>query len=394
MAFPWSGTKPSRSSAAWSSGCSRNRASAIAVPELDQIEISAAGHVNVTGGTNVDEPVRRLGQLLQAMLGYSESPVQLRLVVVQATAPAPAFGSIREYDEAVGYFERPGRDAVLQALYARAAAAPVRSDANHVATLDSIAPLPTTDRPKKSRKDAVKKSNPRRRQLMAGALLLLACAGGLGYARIAGIAPQNRKVSAIAQKASDAVGAAMVSGLSAVTERAGLGRLVSTDAADVNPSPAPVSPSVKRSRVKPAAAVLNPTVAPFEAFDLDQFPSVAAATSAADDPTVMPEDVEPAVAADEELRIYSAESEAVSPPIGVRPQLPRELPSNVSVEQLSRIDLIVSPAGTVESVKLVGTPHNVHHSMLLSAAKTWQFQPALKDGVPVRYRKTVWIALQ
>ena len=110
-------------------------------------------------------------------------------------------------------------------------------DANHVATLDAIAPLPTTDRPKKSRKDAVKKSNPRRRQLMAGALLLLVCAGGVGYARIAGIAPQNRKVSAIAQKASDAVGAAMVSGLSAVTERAGLGRLVSTDAADDEPLP-------------------------------------------------------------------------------------------------------------------------------------------------------------
>ena len=326
---------------------------AIAVPELDQIEISAAGHVNVSGGTNVDEPVRRLGQLLQAMLGYSESPVQLRLVVVQATAPAPAFGSIREFDEAVGYFERPGRDAVLQALYARAAAAPVRSDANHVATLDAIAPLPTTDRPKKSRKDAVKKSNPRRRQLMAGALLLLVCAGGVVYARIAGIAPQNRKVSAIAQKASDAVGAAMVSGLSAVTERAGLGRLVPTDAADMNPSPAPVSPSVKRSRVKPAAAVLNPAVAPFEAFDLDQFPSVAAATSAADDPTVTPEDVKPAGATDDELRIYSAESEAVSPPVGIRPQLPSELPSNVSVEQLSRIDLIVSPVRDSGIGKLV-----------------------------------------
>ena len=61
---------------------------AIAVPELDQIEISAAGHVSVSGGTNAGEPVRRLGQLLQAMLGYTESPVQLRLVVVQATAPA------------------------------------------------------------------------------------------------------------------------------------------------------------------------------------------------------------------------------------------------------------------------------------------------------------------
>jgi hypothetical protein len=315
---------------------------------------------------------------------------------MQATAPAPApsFGSIRKYDEALGYFERPGRDAALKAIYARAMAAPVRSDSRGVSTLDSIAPLPTTDQPKKSRKDAAKKSNPRRRQLMAGALLLV-CAGGVGYARIAGIAPQNRQVSAIAQKASDTVGAAMVSGLSAVTERAGLGRLVSTDAADVQRSAAPVTPPAKRSRVKPAGAVLNPTVAPFEAFDLDPlFPSVAEAISAASDPTEMPEDVQPASVGDDEVRIYSAESEEVSPPVGVRPQLPTELPSNVNVEQLSRIDLIVSPAGTVESVKLVGTPHNVHDSMLLSAAKAWTFQPALKHGRPVRYRKTVWVALQ
>ena len=110
-----------------------NSSSAIAVPELDQIEVSAAGHVSVSGGTNAGEPVRRLGQLLQATLAHTEAvPVQLRLFVMQATAPAPApsFGSIREYDEALGYFERPGRDAALQALYARAEAAAVRSDSN------------------------------------------------------------------------------------------------------------------------------------------------------------------------------------------------------------------------------------------------------------------------
>jgi hypothetical protein len=84
---------------------------ATAVPELHHIEISAAGQVSVTGGTIASEPVRRLGQLLQATLGHTKAPVQLRLFIVQATAPAPApsFGSIREYDEALGYFERPGR---------------------------------------------------------------------------------------------------------------------------------------------------------------------------------------------------------------------------------------------------------------------------------------------
>src|SRR5262249_24095922 len=89
--------------------------------------------------------------------------------------------------------------------------------------------------------------------------------------------------------------------------------------------------------------------------------------------------------------IFSLDSEGVSPPEGVRPQLPRELPPGVKPEQLCRVDLIVSETGTVESVKLVGAPRSVHDSMFLSAAKAWRFHPALKDGRPVRFRKTVWM---
>ncbi len=56
------------------------------LPELHQIRVQPTGHVTVTGGTVVQEPVRRLGQLLQATLGHSEPPVQLRLLISQATA--------------------------------------------------------------------------------------------------------------------------------------------------------------------------------------------------------------------------------------------------------------------------------------------------------------------
>ena len=76
----------------------------------------------------------------------------------------------------------------------------------------------------------------------------------------------------------------------------------------------------------------------------------------------------------------------------MRPQLPRELPPDVNRTELRLIELVISPLGTVESVKLIGDPRNVHDSMLLSAAKAWVFRPAVKDGVPVRYRKTVSVA--
>src|SRR5687767_7837857 len=65
------------------------------VPELHQIHITSTGEVAVVGGAIASEPVRRLGQLLQATLGQSDPPVQLRLVISQATAPTPPFDSIR-----------------------------------------------------------------------------------------------------------------------------------------------------------------------------------------------------------------------------------------------------------------------------------------------------------
>ena len=95
---------------------------------------------------------------------------------------------------------------------------------------------------------------------------------------------------------------------------------------------------------------------------------------------------------EDKLTIYSPGSEGVSPPVSVRPQLPRELPSNMNRNELGRIELVVLPDGTVDSVRLLGTPRSVQDSMLLSAVKAWQFQPAVKDGLPVRYRKTIWIA--
>jgi hypothetical protein len=36
-------------------------------------------------------------------------------------------------------------------------------------------------------------------------------------------------------------------------------------------------------------------------------------------------------------------------------------------------------------------PLNVNEGLFVSVAKAWSFQPALKDGVPVKYRKTIWI---
>jgi hypothetical protein len=135
-------------------------------------------------------------------------------------------------------------------------------------------------------------------------------------------------------------------------------------------------------------------LAPFAAFDLE--PVVGAISPRPDAVTEAPALLNGPRGADDrrgdDPAIYSPRSEGVSSPVAVRPQLPRELPPDVNRSELRLIELVISPIGTVESVKLIGVPRNVHDSMMLSAAKAWVFRPAVKDGVPVRYRKTVSVA--
>ena len=45
-----------------------------------------------------------------------------------------------------------------------------------------------------------------------------------------------------------------------------------------------------------------------------------------------------------------------------------------------------APEGGVERVRLTSKPRRLVDVMELSAAKAWKFDPALKDGQPVRYR--------
>ena len=214
------------------------------------------------------------------------------------------------------------------------------------------------------------------------------------------------------------MGTALVSGVSAVTEHSGLGRIVpareaTAASARVDVPPAPLAQPARKER----RGVRLPS---FTVFDLEPSPDTSAGqnpvtTSSADavdavsdairqshavvsgDPTStvagrtaappigenMPEDI-----------IYSSGSSGVAPPVGVRLQLRRQLPNGVDPDTLGRIDLVIAEDGSVQSVQLLGHRLTIRESMMLSAAKAWEFKPAVKDGHPVKYRKTVWMAFE
>jgi hypothetical protein len=131
-------------------------------------------------------------------------------------------------------------------------------------------------------------------------------------------------------------------------------------------------------------------------FDLT--PDVTAALPGAQMPAVaVPAVQAPGVVIAEDVtdtHVYTAADPDVTAPIGVRPQLPAVLPADVNKNNLSQIELLVLPDGTVGAVKLLGQPRSVIEGMLLSAAKAWKFKPATKSGRAVAYRKRVWLVLE
>jgi TonB family protein len=55
--------------------------------------------------------------------------------------------------------------------------------------------------------------------------------------------------------------------------------------------------------------------------------------------------------------------------------------------------VVIDEQGKVISASLIRTVNPRYDPELLQAAKSWTFQPATKDGVPVRYRYTVAVNL-
>ncbi|HSG01997.1 MAG TPA: hypothetical protein VLA20_12735 [Vicinamibacterales bacterium] len=91
---------------------------------------------------------------------------------------------------------------------------------------------------------------------------------------------------------------------------------------------------------------------------------------------------------DDPGRVYSdADPGVTMPEVVSRPLPPWVPPPGAGRQTFSGvIELIVSQEGKVESSHMLDSVEPLYDSLLMSAARTWQFRPATKDGVAVRYR--------
>ena len=86
-------------------------------------------------------------------------------------------------------------------------------------------------------------------------------------------------------------------------------------------------------------------------------------------------------------RVYTSSDPGLVPATLVREQmLPPAMGAPAAGVAPLRIEILVSAEGTVERARFLVPPRRMADMMLLSSAKVWQFNPALKDGRPVRSR--------
>ena len=84
--------------------------------------------------------------------------------------------------------------------------------------------------------------------------------------------------------------------------------------------------------------------------------------------------------------VFSATDSQVVPP---RLANPRSMPGAAQgggSQGPAEVELLVSPTGEVETVKVLSGQTTALSAMQISAIKAWRFQPATRGGEPVRYR--------
>jgi TonB family protein len=145
-------------------------------------------------------------------------------------------------------------------------------------------------------------------------------------------------------------------------------------------------PDVEAARKDPAFADLKTLAAGF--LDL-------ARSALAPPPPPKPEPA-PAPAAPPVPRIYGGDDTSVTQPVVIRQDIPPwpRLPVPPVVPKIKGLlEIVIGENGEVESAVLRRPMNKVFDESLLNAARRWKYQPATKDGKPVKFRKLIEISV-
>ena len=364
----------------------RGPADDLRVPELKHIALTSEGAVMLLAdGPSGHSPVQRTGLVLLALTPEAELPMQLRLLVLEEVSPRPRLKSLNDLHRELEFFERPDRQSIVREVHDRV------HHRSTAAAVERVVPPPLLEPPPPRRHHHWW----RRRSVRAGSAIVLAVLTA-AVAFWAWPRPEaqwlrtnvGRFYQASLETGRKAV-AAVQNEAEAAKWKLGIRPREPEPPVLVLADAEPRRTAEFGQNITMERGVPPPEIQPFQ---LAKTPLAGGAPDPIAAEPVSP--TETRGAAPDQGAVFSSADSGVVPPelIGIR--LPTRPPPGVESQELPEYELVVSAAGLVESVKLVSTSPGIHAGMELSAIKAWRFEPATRDGQPVRYRLRVRVPAQ
>ena len=92
-------------------------------------------------------------------------------------------------------------------------------------------------------------------------------------------------------------------------------------------------------------------------------------------------------------QVYSAVDEGITPPVVIEQKMP---PMTAEMQRVAKtikakgmLDLVIDESGRVVDATVRQSMNSAIDALVVRAARNWKYQPAMKDGAPVRYSKTL-----
>lgn len=347
--------------------------------DLTKITLADDGYVVLPDGGRHEPPAIQLARLLDTLLRDLPAPDALRALATRHLAAPPSESSLEAFVSELSRFERPDRAGILSQLAARAAAVDRRVDGP-----TALAQLASRVRENEEagRAGAAHATTTPQRRTRRSALTIVAVGVAAGAAAF--LAAAYRVAPPAPEGGPDRPVVARISAGAAELVASARQALQSTPPPEAAPPPAapPATPSTDRRRA--AATPVRPAAPP----DL----VVSMRSIEPPGPAPEPEAATPG-AAPADATVYTSADADVAPASLLRPHLPSHPPSTVTPDDVGTLELTVTETGSVAHVKLTSPSGRYQERMLVAAAKSWRFQPATKDGRPVRFLARVRITL-
>lgn len=368
------------------------------VPPFEAYTISADGAIRPLPGVKASAPpANQLGVALQALLADPAAPQALREAAAGA-AQAPPGAPFAPYVQALAYFERPDRARLLLFLAQRV-----------VPELPEVDPQEELRRLEQRARERAESHKPpgagarvsaslgrqwRRWRPALPAALLVAAVVAVSWAayrhpearaKVTGplrqavawlrpaTPPEAPPAEAPAEESPRAATSTAKRAESAPADVAAQPEGAATgDRASLSPG---TSTPPHGGRQPDEAPGEEPALPPIRAFEMET--AAVPASSAAE--------AEAGVVIEGLGRVYREGDAGVEPARIGRRYLPADNPQDVPPGRTGVFELVVDEKGQVERVRLLSADNRYQERMLLSAAKAWRFEPARRNGVPVKF---------